>query len=231
MNIIKPLPWSIALHLALISSILIAANHHGVSKGGIFPSASLTVNLERSAPYTQKTAMVPDDKELMSIIKKESALAMEYPRFAPSFSLPYSSKAIPRQKINYQQAQWPRMGHELQRMPFSSNMELGGYLLRQKAEFLGSVRAVLAPAIMEAIKKENSGAFDSASATIVLSYDKSGKPSVSDIKSELDGLKALLQRVNWEAAPPPGTYNLHFTGLVIKIWLEQGNLLISAEAF
>ncbi|MDA8174283.1 MAG: hypothetical protein M0018_06805 [Nitrospiraceae bacterium] len=236
MTITKTLPLSMALHLALVGAIVAASGNAGLWSGGFIPGP-LVVNLEQPAPDILKTApAIKQTKPAVAPVIKEKAVAAAQAQTAISQN---QTKNIVQAQTQDPRA-YPFQGARFMPMfqpvrtptmwmwrPFPAQVNLG-LLMQEKTLLLNSLRQTLSALLTEKIK--DGSPFDGATAKILLSYGADGKLSGVRVSSVSDGLKTLLEAVDWQAAPLPSAYKLSFKGLALNIKMEGGVISIGEQA-
>ena len=89
--------------------------------------------------------------------------------------------------------------------------------------FLSAVHTSLKSILAQKVGKPGAANLGGQAAKVLLSYGAGGKKlAAAAVSSGSDELKALLQGINWQAAPLPGVYGLSLKGLAITIKVGSG---------
>lgn len=229
----KTLPVSIALHLLLISAVIVASGRSVFHRGTFIPGA-IIVNLDQAAPDT-KPAIKQDalgNKETAPVItkKKPSAATVTKEKteaaHAP-FKINTEAATAQAQTKDNQVKSSQMMAAQMWR-PFYMRASIG-FWIHQKAVFLDAERAMLQSLIGQQMKKEETVTLAGTTAKVLLSYGPDGGLTGADVSSGSDALKALLEGINWQAAPLPAAYKLSLKGLALRIKVGKG-ITIGEEA-
>ncbi len=237
MTMAKTLPWSIALHLLLISAI-IAASNRAVPQGGAFTPGPLIVNLEQAAPAIMPAAAA----QATVIIHKKTVI---HKKTAPTPSpLQANAGAAAQPQTQAPQVKSPQAAagknapfqnmrmHPPMRMWMPLYVRTNPWLpLPPETMFLNNLSATLKTLIAGKIKKEDGGGPDWPAASVILSYGPDGKLSAVKVSSESGELKTLLEGVDWQAAPLPSAYKLSLKGLALNIRVDKDAYSIGMKAF